>query len=368
MNNYRVKVCCLNQGKHISALLKEGVDMGGMVKEGRSLSFTVTKKQLPVVEEYFAKFGIAVEKYALGADRRARKLLIKLPLLISAFLVVAAFAVFFNFVIFVKIEGNANLDEASIKERLFTCATIPSYKKTLDLKKIKNAITEMDGVALCSVKIKGCVLEIKIDEELEAEIPDVEEFAPIVAAYDSIITSIVVERGTALVEVGRSVKKGEVLIAPYYVLNEETRLPCQALGWVEGRVFRETSTLFTERRLETEVESTEITRDIYLGDIPLGKKIEESADGLYLTETRDVRCGFLTIKEKTVKKLTVKEIFRPFDEVKEGLEQELYAKIYIDIKNNMQIVDKWCIIEENAGTYSVKCFVETIEMVSIKGG
>ena len=366
----KIKVYTLNQSKHISALLKKGMVIGKTRQDKRSVYMVVLNEQLPIVTDYFAKLGVEVEVLSSsGIKALLYKTFSRIALLVSALICIALCAAAFQFVWGVKITGADKVSEEEIKEELAALdVEFPLFKRDLSLKAIKDALTEIEGVALASVKIKGCFLYVDVNEELDGKVTENEDTTPIVAENDCIVTRVVVERGTAMVEVGQSVKKGDVLIAPYYVLNEEgATLPCAAIGTVEGRVFRSEETSYSERRIEYRPSGEEkVVREIWLADVDLTKTAVEA--GEYAVETKIISCSIFTIKEKRYVKMVPKEIFVPFLDVKDEIEQELYTKIYIDYKKNIQILNKWCIIKEYKENYTVKCVIETMETVSVKGG
>jgi|GEM_PF-4387642 len=369
-NVITIEVHTLNHGKHLDALTKKGVSIYDIEREKFALKIKVSQKDLDKTLSYFKDLGLAPEYVGSGRKSVFKKVLKRLPLFISVAIFAIGLAVLSNFVFFVKISGNSKVESGWILERIRESGvSFPVLKKELDTKFIKNTVTEMDGVALTSVVVKGCFLYIDVNEELDKEEIIPQDECAIVAQNDCIITKIVVERGTALVKVGDSVKKGQTLIAPYFVLNEEgERLPCSAMGWAEGRVFRSQETSYAEKRFEAvETGESKEIRELWFGDIPLIKG-DESPFAECSVETQTFTTYPLPVKivVKRYKEKQVKEVYKPISDVKEQIEQDLYTKIYIECKNNMQILDKWCIIKNNAGYYSIKCTVETLEKVSIK--
>lgn len=109
----------------------------------------------------------------------------------------------------------------------YTDDTLTHYLETLDvscgiLKKNiaceeleKNLRNEFQGITWVSARLSGTRLYIQIKEnEVPLEIPEKDETpGDLIAAYDGVITSMVVRSGIALVKAGDTVTKGQVLVS-----------------------------------------------------------------------------------------------------------------------------------------------------------
>lgn len=87
-------------------------------------------------------------------------------------------------------------------------------KSNINVEKISNLIRlERDDLSWIGINIKGTNVVVTIQESIESpEIIDKNEICNIVATKDAIISKMVVQNGTARVQVGDEVKKGDLLV------------------------------------------------------------------------------------------------------------------------------------------------------------
>ena len=127
-----------------------------------------------------------------------------------------------NFIWNIEITG---IDEPKQKEILEFIqregVDIGTYKNNVDLQKLINEIRiARDDVAWIGMEIKGTNLIIQVVEADEKpEIINEDEYCNIIASRDGIIAKVEAQNGTPIVNVGDTVKKGDVLIQ----------------GWLEGK-------------------------------------------------------------------------------------------------------------------------------------
>ncbi len=132
-------------------------------------------------------------------------------------------------------------------------------KSTCDTDKLEDNILAIEGIASVSVQLDGVRLMVYISEELPPPVIENRDvYEPIIAEYDSIITRLIVLSGTALVEVGDTVYKGQVLIAPYMsdgnTLDpsiQEKREKIYADGQIYGRIWLSKSAVINDEKLVT---------------------------------------------------------------------------------------------------------------------
>lgn len=162
------------------------------------------------------------------------------------------------FVFQINIIGAENIDKQLLKEAVKNSGVGRfSFIYTIDKKAIEKNVLEIDGISSASVETKGVKLYVYIKEELpKEEIIDYTQPIPVQSLHDSIITRIIVLSGTALVENGDTVTKGQTLIAPYITDNkgvdednEEVKIPVKATGIVYGRVWYKQSISLNEKEI-----------------------------------------------------------------------------------------------------------------------
>ncbi len=362
-------LCGLNLSRIVASLAVEGIKIYNVKKEGKNLSFEVDSVNEKIVKDFFCECSLDYEIKRIKGEKRLLQRLRQRPFLIIFALVFIALFVFFeNFVFKVQISGINKVDEDQIALILKEYnVDKPILKRRIDTIRLNDDVSEIEGVALSSVYIRGTILYVEINEELDKGIMDNEEQSPIVASCDCIITSIYVERGTSLVEVGQTVKKGDILIAAYYEIDKESgkKLACSPKGEVKGRVFYEESMEYYPRQIiSSRTGKKEMDRIVSILDKDILNQFD-SKFVRYEEEKNNLILYPLGIKLCTITRYEVedKEVIIPFEQVKEEKIKEIYGKLDKYIKNNVVINNKWCIIRDNGESVTIRAYLETEEKV-----
>lgn len=112
--------------------------------------------------------------------------------------------------------GNERLTDQDMIALLRECGVYEGMRiKDInnDLVRIKMMAMSKD-IAWISVNVKGMRAQVIVSEAEMRPVKDVDaKYSHIVAAFDGIITGIVVERGQQMVRVGEAVKKGDLLVS-----------------------------------------------------------------------------------------------------------------------------------------------------------
>ncbi len=105
-------------------------------------------------------------------------------------------------------------------------------------------------LSLVSASFKGTNIIVNYTLQTEKEeMLEQQKKVNIVATNDGIVTSISVTSGTALVKVGDVVKKGQILIAGYKIVEEE-QVECVASGTVYANVFKSATIQFPLKTIQ----------------------------------------------------------------------------------------------------------------------
>ena len=144
--------------------------------------------------------------------------------------------------------------------------------KDIDTAHLALDISAAKGVARASVAKKGAVLEIEIvPEDAGPELFDADSARDLVAACDGVISAVEVKNGTAIVNAGDTVRRGQILIYGQERAGGDAMNPIGALGRVEARIWAEGNA--GENLLRTEKEYTgNFSRGLSVSI--LGKEIE----------------------------------------------------------------------------------------------
>lgn len=369
-NYITVAIEGLNHSKHINFFLKQGVSLLKIKREYKRLTLTVESKYIKQVKTYLDDncLNYRIIKYE-GTSTIRSFVREKLGLLLGVVVIGILLAFAFNLVFTVNYPSTNNVNIDEIKEIVSSSYSFPVFRNKLDCKLIKEKISKLSFVALTSVYVKGAVLHIDVNEELDPSHIEEKNYLPIVSDRDCIIEQVIVESGTALVEKGQTVKKGDVLIAPYHVFNKDEKItfPTQAIGTVYARVFLEEKVEFNEYVIETEYTGKEERQRIL---VFAGKKLSEIKPTDFLNYDEEVNeiavfsfpFSIIEIKRKETVETSK---FVPFSDVKDDLQRNLLDKMTDSLKKDVQILNKWCIIKNISSAYVLTGIIEYVDSVGV---
>ncbi len=253
-------------------------------------------------------------------------------IMLTIFSIIFCSCLFFisNFIVKIKID----VDNEALKKEVYS--VVQEYvkplcnKKDIDLLPIKTKLLENKDIALCDVKIVGLVLYVSIKEN-EA-IPE-SEFKPIIASVDGVVESVNLVSGTALVEKGNFVKKGDILIAPEIVVDDKI-IPTRALGEVNLLAYKQKKHIFLENQIEyrqTGEYSLQKYFTIFNNFVKINKCNENYSTYEKIVTTKKTKIGFIPIELNYVYFYETKAFKTQvnFDEVKD-IEM---AKVLETLKN-----------------------------------
>ena len=243
------------------------------------------------------------------------------------------YVIFTSTIVDVKINSNNNelvdklnksLDKYGIKR--FT------FKKNFeDINKIKNdlMIEYKNHIEWLEIKLDGMKYIVNLEERVSNEIKEEKEYCNVYATTDAIITKVLAEKGTSLINEFSYVREGDILISGDIKLNEEVKSSVCATGIVYGEVWYQLSISIPktyEEEFETgkyrynlEIESG--NKDYVIFKSRLDKKIEEKQEILSLLGKK-----LYIIKEKEINTIT-----------KSYTEKELKKKVDEIIANNLNL-------------------------------
>ena len=140
----------------------------------------------------------------------------------------------------IRVEGNTEITDSEVIFGLSECGfQIGDFWLTSDLGKVENAFLQSsNSVSWISINRRGTVAYVKVIEKENnvTEAPEEQStYSNIVASADCVIEEITAKRGTVVVKVGDTVKKGDILVMG--VLPAESGGGfCAAEATVVGRV------------------------------------------------------------------------------------------------------------------------------------
>lgn len=356
--------CC---GRILNDLNRQGVPVQCVQTAKREVCFVVADKCSKKVCRCLDDKGYVFCMQRRGLAAFGAFLAGHLALWIALALVAVSLAVCSRFVWRVRIDCVDELYQ-SVQQRVMADEPIGKWSASLDLAALKEELVAIDGVALVSVYCKGVCLVVEVKEELPPALVQEPRYAPIVATCDCIVSRVVVERGRALVEAGQSVRKGDVLIAPEYLLDkdQDIAVPTEAIGTVYGYVYLAAETTYDEYGVVL-CETGNAYSAAYL--TIAGRQIGETPTSPYATYQyrRQIFAWQnwlpISLTRITYREQREQQTYRPWQSAKEEVEAYLGQQIEAQLKNNVKILRKWCIINNTGSTYYIRAYAEVEQEV-----
>jgi hypothetical protein len=169
-----------------------------------------------------------------------------LLIIVGSLLISLAIFTYSHVVISISISGATEQQQIEIRRILSDFGfTSTFYNFFAPSSKLSNEISKLNNIASVNIYKSGFSLNIDVQNKLEL----IEfENKPLLAKFDGVVQAITVSSGTAIVKVGDSVLKGDVLIAPYRNIGEiyET---VRASGIVTGRLIAQKHLSFSNKQL-----------------------------------------------------------------------------------------------------------------------
>ena len=240
MSKFLVKVKGLNAQRTLNTLTQKGIDIKNSERYGSELFFEVGKKDLNKTKECLNKLYLSAEISEKKNSFESIFSLWRFGLILGILLCVIIYCSILSFILRIEISGIDENQEKKVMLFLKENGIIPGTKKSeLDLTNIESIIIENFEFSVVSPSFVGTSLVINVKEELSPPIyMDLTKKTPLIASEDALITRIVCGSGTKVVNVGKSVKKGEVLIDCKKNVGDEEYY-VRATGEVYGKIWRQ---------------------------------------------------------------------------------------------------------------------------------
>lgn len=231
--NSRAKISVISTAETALRKLKRAeIPVYNCKKEGAAFIFEVKDKDTQKVFAIFDK-----PCYNVTEIRKSRKnrllsfLAVRAGLIAGAALFVTACIVANSFVLKIKVSGSGSYLEPEVRKIVYDegakeFKSIASFNFSV----ATGRILALPQVTFCNIEKRGSVLivDVQVDEEHYGSV----NLTPLVSDCDGIVRNIVAVCGTAAVNVGDSVRKGDTLIYAHTLAGEE-EIDCLAAGFAE---------------------------------------------------------------------------------------------------------------------------------------
>ncbi len=364
-----LEIVGLNVERLINNFLKWNVEVLHINRESKDCfylktSFFSYKKLLEKTKH--TCYNISVKRY-FGVLAFFNFLKKRAAIFVSILLVFSLYIFSQLFVWKIEIYGLDNLTRQQIMEVLEeNNAKIGKKLSFLNLSDLEYQLyNKLDDIGLVSVVKKGTTLIINIQEKINTNVFD---NLPITAQFDGVIQKIVLITGTLMVKEGDVVKKGDILVAPYYI-NGNKKIEITASAEIYAKTetiatvqFAETQEVFVQTGNKKTFNSLMLWKwEIFKPKLDIPYKnydIEENTKYLF-------KYFILPIKKKqiTVYETVSKMITKSYLDEKENLEKESLKKANDLLPSGQEVLETKTITSKQNGKYYITTYLITIRRI-----
>lgn len=319
MGTTRFEVVGLNQLKLLNVFLAESISIYDLDRQSqRLMRFTVKNsykaKVIAIMDrqcfEYFVLCETGVKKSFFALACRCGILVG-----IVAVVMLAIFAQTYLWKI--EISGNDRIDSLTITRTLSENGISVGKKKSYDSSLVEETLMTLSDVSAVSAQIVGTTLKIEILEN--AVTTQKEASGEVISLYDAEIVRIIVNSGTATVNIGDRVPIGATLIEGVeYNTEGMPMLEVEAKGQIFGKVnftYSETVSQFYTARTGNCQSNTVIK----LLGLNIGKQSHNFFESYEIERTVTQIGSFIPLYAETTRYYELNEYERSLDELLESV-------------------------------------------------
>ena len=282
-----------------------------------------------------------------------------------------------NFIWNIEITGNVNINEEEIIQSLNQNGLkIGTNKNKIDTNTIINNVRlQRDDIAWIGINIKGTNAIIEIKESDKApEIIDQDEYCNIVSNKEASITKINVQNGTALVNVGDIVKKGDILVAGYLEGKYTGLRYVHAQADIEAKVwYSKKEKFYLTQEIQVPTGATETKYSLNLNNFKINfyKTLSKFENYDTINESKKLMLFsnfYLPIEvvKTTNNEFENKQVTYTEEELTEIATNKLEEELQEEIENKDNIINKQVNIYPNDGYIEVEVIYEVLENIGNK--
>lgn len=207
-------------------------------KSHKEISFEILDKHEKKVKRYIYNFK--VRKTLSKFKQMPKFLLANLGVILGCFVGIIFFLFASNYTWQIQVFGASDIPVSNIIEVLHNNGVRKgkiNHQTSAEIEDI--LLNHYDMLAQVSVIKRGTAIIINVSEKL---VYDAGEFTPITAKYNGIIKEISVITGTNNVKVGDYVQAGDVLVLPFNVNADGSKVPVEPKAEIKAEIFYITKT------------------------------------------------------------------------------------------------------------------------------
>lgn len=339
-NNTIVKCTGNNLTKFLNLCIKEKITLNSLMRiDSKNIRFSISDKDLKILKT-LDTYGYTLEIEKDGGIKKFKHFIVwNMGVFIGAILSIVLLFFVNNRLFNIQITGLLNYSKDDIIKEINVFGLDYFDKLDKNNEALENHLLNKFDFSLVSIISKGNTLIVKIKEE----IPDISsKYIPITADYDMIITDINVYAGTSSKRVGDICYKGDVLVYPYEIINDE-KIDVVPIAEFKGDVYFSSRYNFKNKEIKSfrTGEKTIIKNSMLLGNKLLFEETNDIPYDKYEIEEvyEEISYYFLPLKIKKIiaYELDEKEISYNFDEEKEKIISNLKKDTYDLVPKDMEI-------------------------------
>lgn len=359
----RYEIKGLNFHKILSAV--EPYSVKELNRESYDTCYLTIKKShaktlIPVLKKQNYQITL-VDRY--GLDRVVHFFTRRFGIAIASIMMLPMLALLSQFTFSIKVIGLETLSTSEVlcklKENGFS-----TYKmNTLHSSQVEEIIkSSFDQVSMVSCTRHGTSYVISIKEKL----PGIEtSFDPIIAPTNMLLTTFKVHQGTTNYKVGDIVKKGDVLVQPYYIDESGNTQPIEPNATIEADIFYTGQVVFNEREeVLVRTGKKKSVSTFYFGKHKIFGSNSQNPFEFFDKESyneyiaQDMFLPF-RIEKTTYYELVSEVVTHNFEEEKENLIKQARELAYANIPEGVEAGDEEVVIVEANGTIYVRVNVKS---------
>lgn len=365
----KIKIKSNSPNRIINQFLTSNINLIQLVKlNAKEFYCKVNDKDLKKIQKFENK-DFEVEVSELGGISRLKKVLIyRIGLIIGLIISLASIIALNGRLLNIQISGLNLINRKEIEESINEFGI--GYLSKLDFNHddLSNYLLDKHNLALVSIGTKGNTLLINIKEK---ETRDVDNYEEIIAPYNMVIKKINVYSGSTTLKEGDVVYKGDTLIYPYDVVDNE-KISVNPCADIEAEVFVGEKYIFNnEEKVTVKTgNSKTINLEYLLGNWKIFSN--EYANDFKLYEKEELE-EYLTnellplkIKKTVVFELKEEIVNRDFENEKNKIIEELKNKIYKDLDKKLVVDDEIINISQIETGYIINVYVKSVISLNYK--
>jgi len=279
---------------------------------------------------------------SVGGKKKLKKILInRCGLIIGIILSILAMIFLNNRLINIKISGLNKYSKEEVTQEINNFGLGYFSPMDINLSDLESHLTNVFDFSFVSIISKGNTLIVKVKEEI-SDIKD--KYLPITADYNMVVTSINVYAGYSTIKVGDILYKGDVIVYPYDIVDEE-KIDVVPMAEIKGDIFFSSRYNFiTEETITERTGKSKIIETNYF--FGKNKVFHNSLDNPYSSYEivkleKNISSYFLPINISQTIAFETKEVTKThnFDDEKENIIENLRKEVYSKVPENF-IVDK----------------------------